>query len=136
MAKYKLFTNTRFSKDSDGHAVQTIVEAGVTLDAGNGLKYDIPINPELPMWQDYLAWKAEGNTPEAADSPTDWDLARQKRDTLLKDSDWTMITGATVDQAQWSAYREKLRDIPQTYKGKETSEIVWPAAPSTKGPNS
>ena len=47
-----------------------------------------------------------------------------------------MTTGATVDQAQWSAYREKLREIPQTYKGKETSEIVWPTAPSTKGPNS
>ena len=87
--------------------------------------------------EDFKIWVAAGNTPDAADpGPTDWDIARAKRDTLLKDSDWTMITGATVDQAQWSAYREKLRDIPQTYKGKETSEIVWPTAPSTKGPNS
>jgi hypothetical protein len=46
-----------------------------------------------------------------------------------------MVTGATVDQAQWAAYRDKLRAIPQTYKGKATSEIVWPTAPSTKGPN-
>ena len=72
MAKYKLFTNTIFSKDSDGKVVGTKVIAGVTLDAGNGpdgetLKYDIPENPELPLWQEYLAWKAEGNTPEAAD---------------------------------------------------------------------
>ena len=87
---------------------------------------------------DFKEWVAAGNTPEEADTPgaTDWDLAREKRDNLLRNSDWTMITGATIDQAQWSAYREKLRDIPQTYKGKATSEIVWPTAPSTKGPNS
>jgi hypothetical protein len=87
-------------------------------------------------YQEYLEW-AKTNTVEAADGgSTDWDLVREKRDRLLRNSDWTMITGATVDQAQWSAYREKLRDIPQTYKGKATSEIVWPTAPSTKGPNS
>jgi hypothetical protein len=72
MAKYKIFTNTNLSKDSDGKIVETKVEAGVTLDAGIGpdgetLKYDIPENPELGLWQEYLAWKAEGNTPEAAD---------------------------------------------------------------------
>ena len=39
MALYKLFTNTRLSKDSDGKVVETKVTAGVTLDAGNGLKY-------------------------------------------------------------------------------------------------
>ena len=67
MAKYKLFTTTKLSKDSDGKFIETKVTAGVTLDAGNGLKYDIPENPELGLWQDYLDWKAEGNTPEAAD---------------------------------------------------------------------
>ena len=67
MAKYKLFTNTRLSKDSDGKVVETKVTAGVTLDAGNGLKYDIPENPELSLWQEYLEWKAKGNTAEAAD---------------------------------------------------------------------
>ena len=49
-----------------------------------------------------------------------------------------MTTGATVDQAQWSAYREKLRDIPQTYKNVSDplTEVVWPTIPSSKGPNS
>ena len=31
---------------------------------------------------------------------------RTKRDQILKDTDWTMTTGATVDQAQWAAYRQ------------------------------
>ena len=88
-------------------------------------------------YQEYLEWVAAGNTAEAADpGPSDWDIVREKRDRLLRDSDWAMTTGATIDQAQWSAYREKLRDIPQTYKGKATSEIVWPTIPSSKGPNS
>ena len=86
-------------------------------------------------YHDYLEW-AKSNTITAATLPSDWDLVRDKRDRLLRNSDWTMITGATVDQAQWAAYRDKLRDIPQTYKDKETSEIVWPTPPSTKGPNS
>ena len=100
-----------------------------------GKKTNIPFDPANINYQEYLEW-AKSNTVDAADGPSDWDVVRTKRDNLLRDSDWTMTTGATVDQAQWSAYREKLRDIPQTYKGKATSEIVWPTAPSTKGPNS
>jgi len=95
----------------------------------------IPKDGANTDYQDYLEW-AESNKITAATLPSDWDQVREKRDRLIKNSDWTMTTGATVDQAQWSAYREKLRDIPQTYKGKATSEIVWPTAPSTKGPNS
>ena len=95
----------------------------------------IPLDPENTDYQVYLEW-AKTNTADPADVPSDWDVARAKRDRLLKESDWAMTTGATIDQAQWSAYREKLRDIPQTYKDKETSEIVWPTIPSSKGPNS
>ena len=125
MALYKFF------KDPDDGQV-----IGVNKDLGKGKYLGILIaNTENSDTQEYLEW-AKTNTADAADSvPTDWDKVRSKRDRLIKDSDWTMTTGATVDQAQWSAYREKLRDIPQTYKDKATSEIVWPTTPSTKGPN-
>ena len=46
-----------------------------------------------------------------------------------------MTTGATVDQAQWAAYRQTIRDIPQTYKDKTPDDVVWPTQPSTAGPN-
>ena len=64
-----------------------------------------------------------------------WENVRKKRDYLLKSSDWTMTPGSTVDQAQWSAYRQNLRDLPQTYKDKTSDEVVWPVQPSTDGPN-
>lgn len=69
------------------------------------------------------------------DQPTTWEGVRLKRNLLLKNSDWTMITGATVDQREWSKYRQILRDLPQTYGQLEPEQIVWPVEPSVAGPN-
>ena len=99
----------------------------------NGKEYSIPCDEANTDYQEYLEW-AKTNTAEAADGLT-WDDIRGKRDSILKDTDWTMTTGATVDQAQWAAYRQVIRDIPQTYKDKTPDDVVWPTQPSTAGPN-
>ena len=97
----------------------------------------IPFDEGNFDYQEYKEWLAAGNTPEAAsENVLTWDDIRLKRDNILKDTDWTMTTGATVDQAQWAAYRQVIRDIPQTYKDKTPNDVVWPTQPSTKGPNS
>ena len=97
----------------------------------------IPFDEGNFDYQEYKEWLAAGNTPEAAsENVLTWDDIRLKRDNILKDTDWTMTTGATVDQAQWAAYRQVIRDIPQTYKDKTPDDVVWPTQPSTKGPNS
>ena len=66
---------------------------------------------------------------------TSWAIIRKKRDFLLRTTDWTMTPGCTVDQEAWAAYRQALRDIPQTYKTAGYSAVKWPTTPSTKGPN-
>ena len=120
--RYKLYA------DFDGEpakAIQRILDDGTVS--------SIPMNPDNTDYAEYLEW-AKTNTIEAADGLT-WDDIRAKRDQILRSTDWTMTTGATVDQAQWAAYRQVIRDIPQTYKDKTPDDVVWPTQPSTAGPN-
>ncbi len=120
---YKLFKNI------DGIEV-------CVLRKKDGKILSIPFDKENTDYQEYLKWVAEGNTAEAADKDIlTWDSIRATRDQILRDTDWTMTTGATVDQAQWAAYRQVIRDIPQTYKDKTPDDVVWPTQPSTAGPN-
>ena len=91
----------------------------------------IPLDKANTDYQEYLEW-SKTNTAETADVDTlTWDSIRATRDQILRDTDWTMTTGATVDQAQWAAYRQVIRDIPQTYKDKTPNDVVWPTQPST-----
>ena len=120
--RYKLYA------DFDGQPVKAIQKI---LD--DWTVSSIPKNPDNTDYAEYLEW-AKTNTIEAADGLT-WDDIRTKRDGILQSTDWTMTTGATVDQAQWAAYRQVIRDIPQTYKDKTPDDVVWPTQPSTAGPN-
>ena len=95
----------------------------------------IPFDEANTEYQEYLAWVAEGGVAEAVDDTLTWDDIRSTRDQILRSTDWTMTTGATVDQAQWAAYRQVIRDLPQTYKDKTPDDVVWPTQPSTAGPN-
>ena len=99
-------------------------------------QYHIPFDEANTDYQEYLVWVAEGNTAEKSDVTLTWQDIRATRDQILRETDWTMTTGATVDQAQWAAYRQVIRDIPQTYKDKTPDDVVWPTQPSTAGPNS
>ena len=124
MIMYKLFKDP-ITQQEDKIVIK-VLEDGAVL--------NIPFNEANTDYQEYLAWVAEGNTAEAADGLT-WNDIRAKRDGILSSTDWTMTNGATVDQAQWAAYRQVIRDIPQTYKDKTPDDVVWPTQPSTAGPN-
>ena len=58
---------------------------------------------------------------------------RMERDLLLQQSDWIVIKereegGSVTNFADWKEYRQKLRDITNTYKS--LKDVKWPTAPS------
>lgn len=53
--------------------------------------------------------------------------AREKRNRLLKESDWAVVVDAPTDKKAWKAYRQALRDVT-SQPGFPTS-IDWPVAP-------
>ena len=52
---------------------------------------------------------------------------RNQRTQLLKDSDWTQVIDAPVDQAAWAVYRQALRDVPA--QAGFPWEAQWPTKP-------
>jgi hypothetical protein len=78
----------------------------------------------------------EGNTHTVEEQRAAWmsqkdteqgNNIRTQRTQLLKDSDWTQVADAPVDQAAWAAYRQALRDVP-TQAGFPW-DIQWPTKP-------
>ena len=49
--------------------------------------------------------------------PAEYFLERMRnyRDHLLKESDWTQLPDAPVNQQAWATYRQTLRDFPATW---------------------
>jgi hypothetical protein len=52
---------------------------------------------------------------------------RHYRDIQLKNSDWTQLVDAPVDQSAWATYRQALRDLPAS--NANPREIDLPVAP-------
>lgn len=62
-----------------------------------------------------------------SESPSKGSVAREKRDLLLQQSDWTQVPDSPVNTSLWATYRQSLRDVP-TQQGFPDS-IVWPEKP-------
>lgn len=58
---------------------------------------------------------------------------RQKRDSLLINSDWTQTIDSPLSDTkklEWQTYRQELRDLPATYKNIESvDEVIFPKEP-------
>jgi len=82
--------------------------------------------PPVPKPDDNAEWGEEAQewTPGPEVLALD---ARATRDRLLKDSDWTQLPDAPVDQAAWAEYRQALRDLPQ--QSGFPADINWPTQP-------
>lgn len=59
-------------------------------------------------------------------------LLREKRNSLLKNSDWTVGLDSPLNvnkRQEWIMYRQALRDVPQNIQN-INNVIVWPTPPS------
>lgn len=55
---------------------------------------------------------------------------RVLRNEMLRDSDWTQVPDAPVDQEAWKVYRQALRDLPEKYVNEtDIDNVVFPTAP-------
>lgn len=70
------------------------------------------------------------------DDWSDWEIVsdelilarlRNWRNQKLKDSDWTQLPDAPINQTEWAEYRKELRDLPSTVK--DLTKIVLPKFP-------
>lgn len=66
--------------------------------------------------------------PEFPDATDDQKLEQVRlwRNAQLASTDWTQVADAPVDAEAWAAYRQALRDLPDTI---DISNPVLPEAP-------
>jgi len=58
-----------------------------------------------------------------------WEELRDKRDRRLESSDWTQMPDSPLSdskKAEWAAYRQALRDIPQKFPSDVDENAVNP----------
>ena len=83
---------------------------------------EVPLRPQGSFDWDGSQW-----IEQAPDIPALSAQARDRRDSLLTQSDWTQVADAPVDQTAWATYRQALRDITVQVGFPRT--IYWPVAP-------
>ena len=118
-----------------------------------------------PQYELYLAWIAAGNTPvqiagnqyvtfpsgvptynstqAAADAlAAGWSAVRAKRNLLLAQCDWIMLSDGPIfanalQLVAWKTYRTALRNLPATYGAPtgDPTKVVWPTQPSVVEPS-
>lgn len=99
-----------------------VVPAGYTRTAPKD-----PIEGNNFIWGNNEWVKVNYSLPDPEERPT-WGEIRQKRDVLLKQSDWTQLPDAVCDKEAWAAYRQELRNITEAFE--KSTEVVFPKLPT------
>ena len=90
----------------------------------NGVKIELTSQEIAQRQAEETAW-ANGAFDRAMSS------LRQRRDALLKSSDWVMISDSPiVDKTAWQTYRQELRDITDGLASvDDVNAVVFPNKP-------
>ena len=90
----------------------------------NGVKVELTPQEIAQRQAEETAW-ANGAFDRAMSS------LRQRRDALLKSSDWVMISDSPIsDKTAWQTYRQELRDITDGLATvDDVNAVVFPTKP-------
>jgi hypothetical protein len=90
----------------------------------NGVKIELTSQEIAQRQAEETAW-ANGAFDRAMSS------LRQRRDALLKSSDWVMISDSPIaDKTAWQTYRQELRDITDGLASvADVNAVVFPNKP-------
>ena len=90
----------------------------------NGVKVELTAQEIAQRQAEETAW-ANGAFNRAMSS------LRQRRDALLKSSDWVMISDSPIaDKTSWQTYRQELRDITDGLTTvADVNAVVFPTKP-------
>ena len=135
-----LFPNTSFPKVIDEALVNSLGYDWVYDSTQPSVTYPYESVVRDGVEQVSGKWQAKFKVETAdADGKTAIDnrsaiSRRSERDELLKDSDWTVMPDSPLSnskKAEWTTYRQKLRDITNGIDTEEKAKAVtWPTAPN------
>ena len=79
------------------------------------------------MNRNYIIYNGE-DIVEEGKYDVAWQEVRNRRNELLKATDWRAVKDRTMPQA-WKDYRQALRDLPQEYEDANDAADNWPVMP-------
>jgi hypothetical protein len=91
---------------------------------------DAEISTPFPLDPDatWVYWSPFDTVEQGIPDEWVWERLRNRRDQMLSQSDFRMVTDAPWDQAPWEAYRQALRDLPEATR--DPRQAVWPDPPT------
>lgn len=132
---------SRIIRCEGGYTTPADLSGWVQIDEGTGDRFNLAQSHYFPggLFTDdgIPRYKLQDGVPvdrtpeeiEADRVPLREAQAREKRDKLLADTDWTQTLDAPVSaesKAALRAYRQELRDLPQN---EDWPECIWPELP-------
>lgn len=125
MGKFALIYNSLFVGIDDVPDVNTVEELYALRD--RGLLYVDITNETRPLG---LGWTYDGTDFSPPTAEYLMRPIRYERNRRLKNCDWTQLIDAPLTEemvAEWSVYRQALRDFPATCN---INAPVWPTEPT------
>ena len=111
------------SKNEFGFGLSTINnEAFKGLESSGN--YGTPSYNPIAVWDEDVAPYPTDEEIQAAITTGSWKKVRTERNKRLADTDWHALSDVTMSE-EITAYRQTLRDIPQTYSS--SKDVIWPS---------